>query len=66
MGKLSRDKGEVPSPNRKRSSDRAASGGMKVDVHIRLKGDGLEITRGQIIAVLAAMAAAAWAAIRFH
>lgn len=53
----SRSSGESRSPNRKPESRRSKDGALSLDIDIRLKSTDLVITRSQVFAVIAALAA---------
>jgi hypothetical protein len=66
MGMVARGSGKVQSPRRKSATGGTNAGALRVDVDIRLKANGLRITRVQIATAIAALATLGWAAMHFH
>ncbi len=53
-------------PKQKNSPERTPAGALRIDINIRLKGDGLIITRAQVAAAIASLATLGWAVMHFH
>jgi hypothetical protein len=57
---------ELPMAREIQNPSESESRKLRLDLDVRLTGKGLVITRAQIVAMLAALAAAIWTALHFR
>jgi hypothetical protein len=57
---------ELPMAREIQNPSESDSRKLRLDLDVRLTGKGLVITRAQIVAMLAALAAAIWTALHFR